>query len=161
MPPKKGGKKVRKQKKGTNEPVKINPPYADEKKQQVYALATKMLGNRRLLVKCPGETGNIERMAIIPGKFKGRRNWITPGMVVMVNLRGYEDEKVDVIYVYNEDEQKYMRRKGEFAMFEKDEEEFDQKIKFGENDDSGSGEEFEEDMGLQKQDYDDIDLDEL
>lgn len=119
--PAKGGKKTKRFKKDI-EPNTAQTPFADADELQVYAVAKTMLGNRRLIVKCADEK---ERMAIIPGKFKGRKYWVGVGTVLLLNLREYEDGKSDVIYVYSAAETKVLRKAGEITFGEEKEEKDD------------------------------------
>jgi translation initiation factor 1A len=107
MPGKTGGKKGKRGKKAPIESMVNYAPKAE--KGQLYAIATQMLGNRRLKVK--GADGK-ERLAIIPGKFKGRRFWIGVGTLVLINERGYQEDKSDVIYIYSAAECKFAQHKG-------------------------------------------------
>lgn len=112
--PAKGGKKTKRFKKEA-EVNTAQTPFAVETSKQMYAVATKALGNRRFTVKCADDK---ERLAIIPGKFKGRRNWVGEGTVVLVNLREFEDKKCDVIYVYSAQETKVLKKAGEITFGE-------------------------------------------
>jgi initiation factor 1A len=122
MPPKKGGKKTKRTKRSSNNDDEASRfvPSANAEEGQMYAIATKMLGNRRLRAR---GTDGKERLAIIPGKFKGRRNWVSVGMLLMLNIRDYQDDKSDVIYIYSAQDAKRLRRKGELDdLFDKEEE---------------------------------------
>lgn len=119
--PAKGGKKNKRFKKET-EPNTAQTPFADKDENQMYAVATKALGNRRFTVKCADEK---ERLAIVPGKFKGRRYWVGEGTVLLLNLREFEDKKSDVIYVYSTQEQKVLKKAGEITFGELKEKEDD------------------------------------
>jgi translation initiation factor 1A len=75
----------------------------------VFGVATKLLGNDRVMVKCQD---GYERVCRIRGKMK-RRVWIRLGDVVLVspwdfqsNLRG------DVIWRYTRGQSDYLRRRG-------------------------------------------------
>ena len=112
MPPKKGGKRTKRAKKSTatDTTTKYTPYAADG---QVYAVATKMLGNRRLMVKC---MDGQEKLAHIPGRFKGRRNWIEVGMVVLINEMEFrQDNKVDIIYIYDAQDVRRLQRSNELG----------------------------------------------
>lgn len=150
MSPKHGGKKGKRTKKApANEETNRYLPFAEE--GQVYAIATNMLGNRRLTVEC--DDGQ-ERLAIIPGKFKGRRNWINKGDLILLNLRDFQDSKADVVYIYSAQDAKRLQRKGEFThLFKETKKETrgfviatetetnDIDVVFDDNDDPGSGNE--------------------
>ena len=62
-------------------------------------------------VKCYKSIPNAQ-LAIIPGKFKGRKNWITVGMLLLLNIRDFQDDRCDVIYIYNSRESKELQREG-------------------------------------------------
>ena len=136
MPPKKGGKKTKRGKKapGADEGNRYTP-FAED--GQMYAIATKMLGNRRLIAKCTDEQ---ERLAIIPGKYKGKRNWISVGMVLLLGIRDYQDDKADVIYIYNDQDVKRIRRTGVLDSLI-DEEKEDCGFVFGEPNEENEGRE--------------------
>lgn len=115
---KKGGKKNKRNKRGAGtDGVSRYLPTAQADERQMYAFATKMLGNRRITVKC---ADNKSRMAIIPGKYKGRRHWIEEDMLLLLNLREFEDHKADVIYIYSAQDANRLRRKGELDDFDDD-----------------------------------------
>ena len=107
---KKTGKRA---KKGTTvETGTRQVPVCEE--NQRYAYVTKMLGGRRLVAR---STNGEECQCHIPGKFKGKRNWISPGMLVLLNIRNFQDDKSDVIYIYSEYETKHLQKMGELRAF--------------------------------------------
>ena len=60
---------------------------------------------------------------MIPGKFKGRRSWVDPGMLVLLNIRDFQDAKADVVYIYDPKEYNRLKRLGRLdSLFETDEE---------------------------------------
>ena len=125
MPAPKGGKKGKRTKKGDNEESKTIP-LAEQ--GQLYAIVEKMLGNRRMTVRCSDEQ---ERMAIIPGKFKGRRSWIDPGMLILLNIRDFQDDKADVVYIYDNKESNRLKRQGHLdALYDQDNDEKDDMFTF-------------------------------
>ena len=87
-------------------------PVCEE--DQRYAYVTKMLGERRLIAK---SVDGKERQCHIPGKFKGKRYWVSPGMLVLLNIRDFQDNKSDVIYIYDEYETKCLQKMGELNVF--------------------------------------------
>lgn len=108
-----GGKRGKRTKKSTTEEISIkHVPICEE--NQRYAYVTKMLGGSRLLAN---SADGKERQCHIPGKFKGKRYWISIGMLVLLNIREYQDNKSDIIYIYNADETKRLQRKGELRCF--------------------------------------------
>ncbi len=151
MPPKKGGKRT---KRGKKAPATVESnrytPFAEN--DQMYALVTKMLGNRRLTAKC---IDGKERLVHIPGKLKGRRNWISVGMVLLLNIREYQDDKSDVIYIYNARDTKRLRRLNQLGDLLDGEGEDNCGFVFGTDDDTDSDDKEIVDKEL------DIDLDNL
>jgi translation initiation factor 1A len=70
---------------------------------QCYGCALAMLGNGRLTARCHD---GKERLCHISGRIKKnkRNSLITVGSAILVNLRSYEDDKADIVYVYQPDE---------------------------------------------------------
>lgn len=126
-----GGKGFRSGKKQhNNDPVTRMLVLKEE--GQDYAKVLKMLGNRRLSVLCnDGKT----RLAIIPGSFKNKV-WINNDDFILISVRGYQDDKVDVIYKYTADEGRQLGKFGHLSENLCKEERKDHKIEFisGEND---------------------------
>tara|TARA_Y100000389_G_scaffold97131_1_gene93913 strand:- start:1573 stop:1992 length:420 start_codon:yes stop_codon:yes gene_type:complete len=71
-----------------------------ETEAQRYAKIITVLGDRRVTVML---TDNTERLALIPGRFR-KRVWMTRGDIVLVSLRDFQDDKVDIIHKYFQDE---------------------------------------------------------
>ena len=67
---------------------------------QEYAVMTKMLGDRRIMVILPD---NSEQMAIIPGRFR-KRCWMKRGDILLISYREFQKDKLDVIHKFNGDE---------------------------------------------------------
>lgn len=108
-------------------------PIAEE--QQIYGKAIQMYGNRRFKVQLFNERLD-ERLAIIPGSMKGKRNWITTSSIVLLNIREYQQDKVDVLYVYTEQQTRELVQKKEFEekmLRNKFEEKIDQDVVFDED----------------------------
>jgi translation initiation factor 1A len=74
-----------------------------------YAWITKMLGNGRVTVK---NADKIERLGIIRGNMR-KRDWMGVGDLVLVTLRGFQDDKVDIVFKYNDNEVRLLRKWGE------------------------------------------------
>lgn len=107
-----GGRKNKSAAKNQNELLSQRElPMAED--GQTYALVTKMLGDRRITVKLSDGT---EIMAIIPGKFRSKKNWVTPGCHVLLNVREYQTDKADVAYVYSAGESKRLQKIGELEV---------------------------------------------
>lgn len=103
----KGGKGYRKGKKGGGDPISRDLIYKQE--GQVYSLINKMLGNGRMLCKC--DDGK-ERLIIIPGKLR-KRVWMSPGDLILVGLRDYQDDKGDALHLYDKNEVNKLIKYGE------------------------------------------------
>ena len=74
-----------------------------------YAQVVKMLGSGRLEAACFDGT---TRLAHIRGKMR-KKVWIGAGDIILVSLREYQDEKVDVIHKYTADEARALKTAGE------------------------------------------------
>jgi translation initiation factor 1A len=88
---------------------KVTPEFITREEGQEYAQAGRMLGNGRLEAICfDGQT----RMAHIRGKML-KRVWIATGDVILVALRDFQEDKVDVIHKYSQDQAKRLKTMGE------------------------------------------------
>mgnify|MGYP001223150727 CR=1 FL=1 len=129
----KGGKKGRR---GKND---IEERFFETKEEgQCYALVTQYYGNGRVEVNCFLEvpkSDNIEnnenpdtesnsnekefniskKLGIIRGTMRKRKykNNVTVGCVVIVGLRDFENDKCDIMHVYNNDEVRKLKKMGE------------------------------------------------
>tara|TARA_B110001450_G_C17486897_1_gene426613 strand:+ start:174 stop:641 length:468 start_codon:yes stop_codon:yes gene_type:complete len=65
---------------------------------QDYAKVEKLLGNCRVELLC---NDKIKRMGIIRGNMR-KRSWININNIVLYSKRSYEEDKVDIIYVYKD-----------------------------------------------------------
>ncbi len=75
----------------------------------VFGVATKLLGNDRVFVKC--QDGR-ERVCRIRGKMK-RRVWIRINDIVLVSPWDFQsDERGDIIWRYTRGQSDYLRRRG-------------------------------------------------
>jgi translation initiation factor 1A len=77
---------------------------------QDYGVVQSLLGNGRLKVLCL--TDNTERLGTIRGSMY-KKVWINKDDLVLVSLREYQDDKCDVIFKYNQDESKFLKKYGE------------------------------------------------
>ena len=108
MPKNKGkGGKNRRRGKNENDGVKRELQRKDGD-EQAYAQVTKMLGNGRLLAFC---FDGRQRMCHIRGKLR-KKVWINTGDIVLVGLRGYQDDKADVILKYSPEEARLLKNEG-------------------------------------------------
>ena len=78
-----------------------------------YAKITKMLGDRRVLLKLPDTT---ELIGIIPGRFR-KRCWMKVGDIVLVSIREFQKDKVDIIHKYDDSEIKILVKQLEIPQF--------------------------------------------
>jgi translation initiation factor 1A len=105
--PKKKGKGGKKYKRGKKDVNVVRDLIFKEEGQQ-YATVDKMLGDCRTLLIC--EDGK-NRLGIIRGAMK-KKEWIQPGDLVLVSLRTFQDDKLDIIHKYNDEEMRKLKKKG-------------------------------------------------
>jgi len=74
---------------------------------------TKRLGDGRFEVLCIGD--GAARLAHVRGKL-WNRVWVTPNDIVLVTLRAFQDQKVDIVHKYSDDEARLLERSGEIAI---------------------------------------------
>ena len=87
---------------------KIRVKMPNKKVNEMFALASQILGGRRVTVLCEdGET----RMARIPGKMR-RRQWVREGDLILVWPWDFQDSKADVKHRYTKTQAMYLSRKG-------------------------------------------------
>lgn len=87
---------------------KIRVKMPDRRVNQMFALASQILGGRRVTVLCEdGET----RLARIPGKMR-RRQWVREGDLIIVWPWDFQDSKADVKHRYTKTQAMYLSRKG-------------------------------------------------
>lgn len=96
--------------KGNSENIERKLLEKDE--QSEYAIVTKKLGSGRFLVKL--NLQNKEIMARVCGKFrKGsmkKNNMVDIGSIVLVGMREFQENNVDIIYVYNDREVRNLKK---------------------------------------------------
>jgi translation initiation factor 1A len=85
--------------------------FAETDAQQ-YAKIVNILGDRRVTVML---ADNTERLALIPGRFR-KRVWMTRGDIVLISLREFQDDKVDIIHKYFLDEARSLCSYGEIPI---------------------------------------------
>jgi translation initiation factor 1A len=68
----------------------------EEPGQSLYALVQATLGNGRMTVLC---SDGSERLARVRGNMR-RREWIRVGDMVLVGLRSFQEDKVDIVFKY-------------------------------------------------------------
>ena len=77
-----------------------------------YAKIIKNLGDRKMTLLLPDTT---EILGVIPGRFR-KRCWIMVGDVVLISKRQFQQEKVDIIYKYNQDEVKILGKENQIPI---------------------------------------------
>jgi translation initiation factor 1A len=103
-----GKKKKKRGKKKPREAVKRDLVFKTF--QEDYAVITKKLGDRRMLVKTSDMTADI--MAVIPGRFR-KRCWFDIGDLCLISRREFQDAKVDIVHKYTVDERRALCQCGE------------------------------------------------
>lgn len=83
-------------------------PFKEE--LQDYGIVKSLLGNGRVKVFCL--TDNVERLGTIRGSMY-KKVWINKDDVVLISLREYQDDKCDIIFKYNQDEVKTLKKQNE------------------------------------------------
>lgn len=116
---KKGGKKHKKGKKQTIYNTTLH--LKDESDNQEYAQIKACKGNCRFDLIC---FDGKQRMGILCGKMK-KRSFVNNRDVVLVSLRGFQDDKCDIIYKYDEAQVLQLKSKGHIPTFIKLEDEND------------------------------------
>ena len=74
-----------------------------------YAKVVKVLGNGRYTVFC---FDNKERLAHIRGSLRRRSRFVVVDAILLVSLREFQDDKCDIVHIYNHDEKMVLERKG-------------------------------------------------
>ena len=80
---------------------------------QDYGICTKSLGDRRFDIYFT--TGETRLGSLRGGIKKNKKSWVSRGSVVLISFRSFEDGKVDILYVYSDDEIKYLYKSGEMS----------------------------------------------
>jgi len=111
MPKNKGkGGKNRKRGKNVNVDEEKRELVLKEEGQE-YAQVLRMLGNGRLEAQCfDGKT----RLCHIRGNMR-KKVWVTPGDIVLIGLREFQDAKADVILKYTSDEARRLKQAGQLS----------------------------------------------
>ncbi len=103
-----GGKKFRKSKKARE---LVSRQLVLKEKGQDYAKTIQLLGNSRLRVRC---NDGKECLCIIPGSMR-KRQWIAKDDIILISIRGFQEDKVDVIYVYKPPEVRKLQKQGHLS----------------------------------------------
>lgn len=110
MPKPKGKKKI-----SSEKDVEIKTVFKDADSEE-YAIVVKTLGSGRFLVRL-----NMQKKEIIGrlsgGMRRGRKNpsnknWVAVGSVVLVGIRSFQADIVDIVHVYDNKEIKALKNDG-------------------------------------------------
>lgn len=83
--------------------------------QETYGQVINALGNNRLLVKCFHD--EKERVCTIRGSMR-KKIWINKNDIVLISLRDFQDDKADIIYKYDENDVKKLKKLNELNIKE-------------------------------------------
>jgi translation initiation factor 1A len=109
MPKNAGGKKFKKNKHHLQSVRELVLPEKD----QYYALVNKLLGNCRVTVSYIDPTkGVTEILSKMRKTLKRKKQWVKVGNYVLISLRDFEEDKSDVIHVYNDQEMNDLKKYG-------------------------------------------------
>jgi len=108
----KGGKKHKKYAKNKNDVTSKRKLIKAENELEKYAKILKPMGNNRFQCQCIEKNGFKDRLGVLRGKMR-KRVWIKTGDFVLISLRGFQDEKCDIIYKYNMDEVSVLIKDGD------------------------------------------------
>lgn len=83
---------------------------------EAYGLITKKLGNGRFMVKINLQKKEI--MGRICGSMRRRKNkrsnWVDVGSIVLVGMREFQNDRVDIVHVYDQAEVRELKKSGEY-----------------------------------------------
>jgi translation initiation factor 1A len=115
----KGGKGHKKCKNSTNKDFKRKVEYRQVENNEVYGIVTKLYGNGRVEVKFIDDITNkqIEKLEAKMGIIRNsiRRQRIKVFDVVLISIRTFQNDKVDIIYKYNDDEIRLFKKNREIS----------------------------------------------
>jgi len=110
-------KNQKKKKKSSSETISKRELILAED-MQFYAKVTKLLGDCRIMVLFSDST---EIMGVIPGRMR-KRVWMSIGDVVLVSKREFQEDRVDIIHKYTQDEIPRLHKMEEIPSFFMDKE---------------------------------------
>lgn len=97
--------------------VKVEKAQVFKEDEQEYGLVTKTLGNGRFSIRL--NLQNKEVIGRLRGKFRHgsskKKNWVDVGTIVLVSLRDFEEDIVDIIYVYDDSETRRLRKNADIV----------------------------------------------
>ena len=94
-----------------------------KEENEAYALVLKLLGHGRVIVKFYDEELKKVRevLAIIPGRLRKKKQWVVVNNYVLISIRSYEKDKVDIIYVYSQSQMNKLNNMEELNFLEDNE----------------------------------------
>jgi len=96
---------------------KVEKKLLFKEDEQEYGLVTKTLGNGRFSIRLNLE--NKEVIGRLRGKFRHgsqkKKNWVDVGTVVLISVRDFEDNNVDIIHVYDDAETRILKKNGDIV----------------------------------------------
>ncbi|HHC19408.1 MAG: translation initiation factor eIF-1A [Euryarchaeota archaeon] len=93
-------------KEGTEEVIRV--PLPDRNNNEMFAIASEMLGGNHLRVICEDKK---ERLARIPGRML-RRVWIKTGDLLIIKPWEFQDDRADVVFRYTKVQACNLKKKG-------------------------------------------------
>jgi len=115
----KGGKGHKKCKNSTNKDFKRKVEYRQVENNEVYGVVSKLYGNGRVEVKFIDDITNkkIEKLEAKMGIIRNsiRRQRIKVFDIVLISIRTFQNDKVDIIYKYNDDEIRLFKKNREIS----------------------------------------------
>mgnify|MGYP006096473261 CR=1 FL=1 len=115
-----GGKK---HKRAKNSNFDFKRPLQERQEGESYARVDKLLGGSRLLCECfdvqNGDFKITERVGTIRGSMR-KRVWINIDDIILISLRGYQEDKCDIIWKYNADEIQELKSKKQLPIIKND-----------------------------------------
>ena len=138
----KGGSGHKKCKNSTNKQERRKMEYRQKEYNEVYGIITKILGNGRVT------TTYIDDITSEPGvqqttlgiiRNSIRRQKFSVGNIILISLRPYQNDKVDIIYKYNDYEINILRKQKQINEYlletNSDKDKFNDKTHFYNDDD--------------------------
>lgn len=115
----KGGKKHKRFKKQKNTTDSIISVHFMKKEEDMeYGVITKVLGDKRFLcvLKSFDKKFNEKQLLVrVPKKFRRKRWFVNVGDYVLVGIREYQQERGDIIYLYDNKEVRKLIKEGELS----------------------------------------------
>ena len=107
--PKNKGKGGKNRKKGKNDALPTKRELFFKEEGQDYGIITKMLGNCNMNVECSDGT---QRLAHVRGSMR-KKVWMKTQDTILLSLRDFQDNKADIIHVFDTDEVRLLKSYGE------------------------------------------------